>query len=66
MARASKNNNFGRRDGFLSDIVKSEMCPVEVPNRTINPGDEWADHKPMANDRLYGARSGTGKTLTTK
>jgi hypothetical protein len=66
MAKASINNGFGRSAGFLSDIVKSEMCVVEVPNRTINPGDDWADHAPEPAIRSYGARSGGGKTLTTK
>ena len=65
MARASIKNNFGRRDGFLSDIVKGEVT-VDVPNRTIGPETEWANHVPAPAERMTGARSGQGKTLTVK
>jgi hypothetical protein len=63
--KASINNNFGRRDGFLSDIVKGEVT-VETPGRVIGPDTPWAYHEPQGAERIIGARSGTGKTLTTK
>ena len=65
MARASIKNNFGRRDGFLSDIVKGDVT-VDVPNRTIGPDTPWAEYAPAPAERMTGARSGSGKTLTVK
>jgi hypothetical protein len=65
MAKASKNNNFQGNSGFLSDIVKGEVT-VETVNRVIGPDTPWAYHEPEPAVRPIGARSGQGKTLTTK
>ena len=70
MARATKSNGFGRENGFLSDIVSGEVA-VETPNGFCSTNGNEATCTSMQQGasgdiRGYGARSGTGKTLTVK
>ena len=68
MAKASKNNGFGRKEGFLSNLVNGDVT-VETPDgiQTGTTDDLGAYREGSSGGmRMYGARSGTGQKLSVK
>lgn len=69
-------NAQDRMTPFLSNLGGSGHVEVEVPNGVmtgeIEGEDSWAQHAPRKTlqfggpTKIWGARSGTGKTLTVK
>ena len=64
--KASRANNFGRRNGFLSNLVTSPMVTIETPNGTTSPDQENFTTIEESNNLNIGNRGGYGKTLTVK
>ena len=52
MARASRNNGFGRDNGFLSDVVSGDVI-VENPDGVLKGADDMGPYSTSLRGRKY-------------